>query len=276
MKKTLFIILLIGLLQVSLISAQEDWYSASFEAEAGIISVLYHTLQLGENGTVFNFRTQGGQEILFPYERYAFELGLFQRHRILFLYQPLTITTEPVFREPVTVDGVTFPANTSMRATYGFPFWRTTYVYDFIDSNTLTLSAGLALQLRNASIVFASQDGTLQTVSQNLGPVPAIVIAGEYRNESGFFIAGEATGLWASSAIINGADFEFEGSILDASLRPGFSFTPADVYFGLRFIGGTAVGTSEYENAQWTASRQQYTANRLSTLSLTIGTRLRM
>jgi hypothetical protein len=36
-----------------------------------------------------------------------------------------------------------------------FPFWRFTYGYDFVADENLDVYGGLALQLRNASIVFA-------------------------------------------------------------------------------------------------------------------------
>jgi hypothetical protein len=52
-----------------------------------------------------------------------------------------------------------------------FPFWRFTYGYDFVADENLDVYGGLALQLRNASIVFQEIGGasTTATTNQNSG-----------------------------------------------------------------------------------------------------------
>ena len=82
--------------------------------------------------------------------------------------------------------------------------------------------------------------------------------------------------MYASSAFINGADFEFEGSILDASLRAGYRLKYGmDIFMNLRFLGGSAAGVSEYEYENWTDSVEKATANYLATTSLTLGLTVR-
>ncbi len=251
-------------------------YALELSYELGAVKVLKNTLQIGQDSTDFNFVTQGGEEILFPTQRFSGNLSLGGRHNVVFLYQPLEIVTNVRVREEIKIDTVTFDKNEDLRIKYGFPFWRLSYLYDFIDNGKLELSAGLSLQLRNASIVFESlSDGSL-SVSQNLGPVPIIKARGYYRFANGFFAGAEVDGFYAGSAFFNGADFAFEGSILDASLRAGLELQEStDAFLNLRFLGGHAEGESEYEDRFWSRSISGYTANYLSSLSLTLGFILR-
>ena len=204
---------------------------------------------------------QGGQEILYRFERYNLGMVINNHHKISFLYQPLEVVSEVTFKEDVIVDGVTFSAGTPMELSYGFPFYRITYGYDFFADDNIDLGAGAAFQLRNASIVFKQLDGAKMTVSQNLGPVPAVYLFGKYAFDSNFYLQTDITGLYASSAFINGANFDFEGSILDASLRAGYALkNNVDLFLNLRFLGGSAAGVSEYPDLYWTDSVEDATA----------------
>ena len=258
------------------LNSPDNPYALELTYELGAVKVLKNTLQIGEDSTNFDFVTQGGEEILLPFQRYSGNLSLFGKHNIVLLYQPLEIVTNVTFREEVKIDKTTFPKDDSMRIKYGFPFWRLSYVYDFLDNGNLKLGAGLSLQLRNASIVFESlSDGKLST-SQNLGPVPVIKARGSYRFDNGLFAEIDVDGFYASSAFFNGADFDFEGSVLDASLRAGLALRDdTDAFLNIRFLGGHAEGVSEYVDRFWTQSISGYTANYLSSLSLTLGFTIR-
>jgi hypothetical protein len=242
----------------------------------GAVQVLYHTYRVGESGTVFDFVKNGGQEILFPFQRFTAVVGFLGRNEIRFLYQPLELATQISAKAPFTIDGTTFNQGEAVDVTYGFPFYRFTYLFDFIEGDA-NLSAGAALQFRNASIRFTTVDGSKRAVSQNLGLVPALALAGKLPFDNGLFVAFDATGIYASSAIFNGADFQFEGSILDASLRAGARLSDKiEAYANYRFIGGSASGVSQYANLYWTQSTEKSTANYLATTSLTIGATLEL
>ena len=256
--------------------AQGTPVAVSLEAEAGAVKVLYHTYQVGATGYNFDFVNNGGQEILYPFQRFTATAGISDRHQVKFLYQPLTVVTGITAKESFNIDTVTFLAGEPVNVVYGFPFYRTTYLYDFIEGDA-NLSAGAAIQLRNASIRFTSADGSKRAVSQNLGIVPAVALAGKLPFDDGLFVGFEATGLYASSAFINGADFVFEGSILDASLRAGARIDErTEAFINVRFLGGSAKGTSEYPSLYWTQSTEKYTANYLATLTVTLGATLEL
>jgi len=268
-------ILALFLASAVLAMAQEAPVTVSLEAEAGAVKVLYHTYKVGENSSIFDFVNNGGQEILYPFQRFSATAEIADRHQVKFLYQPLTVATEITARESFTIDTVTF-LEEPVDVVYGFPFYRTTYLYDFIAGDA-NLSAGAAIQLRNASIRFTSADGTKRAVSQNLGIVPAVALAGKLPFDNGLFVGFEATGLYASSAFINGADFVFEGSILDASLRAGARLDErAEAFLNVRFLGGSAAGVSGYDSLYWTQSTLKETANYLATLTVTLGATLEL
>lgn len=259
----------------SLLNRPDSKVKISFETETGTVGVLSHTYQSGkteEGATSFDYVTQGGQDVLFSFDRYVANVQIKDRHKISFMYQPLTVKTDVTFREDVMIDSVLFPEGTPMELSYGFPFYRITYSYSFVSSKNFTLAGGVALQVRNANIVFKSLDGTAMTVGNNVGPVPSLNLNGRYNFNSGAFLGFEITGLYASSAIINGANFAFEGSLLDASLRGGYTLIDGlDVFANLRFLGGTSKGESQYVDRNWSESSQRYGENNLATTAFTIG-----
>lgn len=252
------------------------------QAEGGALKLLNHTYRVGtlaEGNDTFNFVTQGGQEILSFFDRYTLGTTIAEKHEVSFLYQPLLLVTDVKFKNAVKIDNVTFAAGTPMQLTYSFPFYRTTYRYRFLGDSRSNLSGGLAIQLRNASIRFEEKSGANDqlVVSQNLGIVPALSLGGRLGLGQSGFLAFEATGSYASSAFFNGADFQFEGSILDASVRGGIALDKrSEIFLNGRFFGGSASGTSQYPDLYWSEAVSNTTENIIAALSLTAGATLRL
>ena len=147
--------------------------------------------------------------------------------------------------------------------TYAFDFWRFSYLFDIIEPDGFFLSAGLSLQIRNASIVFKATDSTKGTVTDNIGPVPIIKLRLGYEWENGVFIMFDGDGFYASSEIFNGATYPFMGYIYDLSLKGGYRFDQGlSSYLNIRFLGGGTEGTNESD---------QYTYNDLHTFGLALG-----
>lgn len=112
-------------------------------------------------------------------------------------------------------------------------------------------------------------------IAQNVGPVPSFVLNAKYRFDNSFYMSPDATGLYASSAVINGANFEFEESLLDASLQAGYTLRPGmDVYENLCFLGGSSRGESQYPATSWSVTRERYGENFLGTMAFTLGIRV--
>jgi hypothetical protein len=250
--------------------------------EYGALAVLFHRYQSGTAGTLFNFITQGGQDTLFPYQRYSIDVILAGQHHITFLYQPLTLSTSTVADRnnsnggaPVVIDDVSFAPGTPMNIKYGFDFWRVSYLYDFIGDPATILGVGLSLQIRNASIVFASGDGTKSAIQQNIGPVPILKVRAAHWFSPFFGLDFEADGFYASSAFFNGSGQPFEGWIWDASLTAKTHFAPGAAAFAtVRSIGGGARGNNAYSYVSSTTSVNPATYNALATMAVTLGVSL--
>ncbi len=252
-------------------------------AEFGALAVLYHTYQAGASGTNFNLVTQGGQDILFPYQRYSVDLVLGGHNRFTFLYQPLTLNTRTVADrngsnegQPVVIDDASFTPGTPIDITYGFDFWRLSYLYDFSNDPSTILGLGLSLQVRNASIVFTSVDQTpaVRAVSQNIGPVPVLKVHAAHWFSPLFGLDFEADGFYASSAFFNGSTQQFTGWIWDAALSAKTSFMRgATAYATIRSVGGGAIGNNAYSytSATTQTAANPYTQNVLATAALTLG-----
>jgi hypothetical protein len=254
----------------------------SATAEVGFLKSLFHTIQIGEDTYRFNYITEGGQEILLPYTRVEVETVITARHEVNFLYQPLTLETKTRVDSDggILIDNVTFADDTPLDLSYGFDFYRGTYRYRLLDRERWEFAAGVALQIRNASIRFDGFDAAgreVRVISQDLGPVPVISLALRRETAGGLFFEATADGFYAPVRFLNLSDVDVIGWLYDGAFRLGVPFHPrAEAYLSLRFLGGGADGTGG-ERRFWTQSRAtpRYTYNNLNLGVLSIGARLR-
>lgn len=214
-------------------------------AEAGFISVIAHQIQLGQNGTYFNYVKDGGQDVLFPSTRFSIELDLNKKNTFIILYQPLKIETQSLLRNDLVVNGITFPASTGINYLYNFPFYRFSYLRELSTKNeNFSLAIGGTLQIRNATISFESTDGMLYTDNRGIGPVPALKLRSKLKLNECFYAEIEADGIYAPVSYLNGSDNEIVGAILDASLRFGAEVNVlTNMFLNIRYLGGGATGT---------------------------------
>lgn len=247
-------------------------YQVSLHAELGLLWPVSHTIQFGRDGSAIDYVAQGGQDNLFPFMRMSAEVELFKRHQIALLYQPLQLVTTQTAREELRVFDTRYAASTPMRFTYGFDFWRLSYLYDFNDSSETEIALGASLQIRNATIITEAVDGSQANYTRNIGPVP--VLKGRFRTDLGrsLWVGAEADGFYAPIRYLNGGDVDVEGAILDTSLRAGLHLaTGVDTFLNLRYLAGGARGT----NSSTKEPGDGYTENWLHFVSLTLGFTLR-
>ncbi|MBC8229963.1 hypothetical protein H8E77_10500 [bacterium] len=255
-----------------LLNKRNNFYTLQCGFEIGFLDILSHKIQFDTNGTKFDYVDEGGQDVLFPFSRLTAELNLFNKHNVIFLIQPFDLQTEALLKRHIVVDALKFPAGTPIELRYGFTFYRISYLYDFIQAKKDELALGLSLQLRNATISFASTDGSLFRINENVGPVPILKFRGKYAFNSGVWIGSEIDGFYASGKYITGSDNDFEGAILDASARIGFELTDyLDTFLNIRYIGGGAKGTEEDDPGPGDG----FTDNWLQTMSISLGFYLR-
>lgn len=236
--------------------------------EIGFIDIISHNIQFGTDGSDFDYVSEGGQDILFRFNRLTAELLLEQRHSIILLFQPLTIQTEALLSRDIVVDGLLFPEGTPMVLRYGFDFWRLSYLYDFSKQRDREIAVGISLQIRNASISFRSYEGTLFRINQNVGPVPIFKFRTRVPLWTRFWFGSEIDGFYASGKYLTGSENDFVGSILDASIRLGCELNKKfDAFLNIRYLGGGARGTEEDDPGPGDG----YTENWLHTMTVTLG-----
>ena len=241
-------------------------------AELGFVNVEYHSIQLSQDGTEWDYTNNGGQDVLFPYTRLQAELELWKRLNISFLYQPLNFQTRVTLEEAERVDGLDFPEGTPVDLGYNFGFYRLSFTYDFFRAPDQDLAIGLSAQIRNATIEFASVDGSLRRSTRNIGFVPVIKLEGRYTFDNGVFMGTEIDGFYAWGRYVSGSSNDFDGLIVDASIRAGLPIRPVgEVFINLRYLGGGARGTDETPDGPGDG----YTNNWLHTMSLSLGLNFR-
>ncbi len=239
--------------------------------EAGFLSVLKHEAKFGRDGTVFDYRSEGGQDTLFFVKRFSAELEIDESHVVTFLYQPLRLETAVELDRDVRVDSLDFPAGTTVDLLYDFPFYRLGYACDFLGSGPDVLAAGLALQIRNARISFRSADGTRFRDNRDVGPVPLLSLRGRWSLHERVWLATEIDGIYAPVSVLNGSDTEVVGALLDASLRAGAVFGAVECFANVRYLGGGAVGDSGDDD-----SPDDYVRNWLHFFVFSLGLRVRV
>lgn len=233
---------------------KEKGYKIRGIAELGFLGVFDHKIQFGlsnnnYNTTYFDYVKDGGQENLFLNARLSLEFEFHKRNVFTFLYQPLNIQTQVRLNESIQIDNVLFPAGTNLKLTYGFPFYRLSYLRYFVKNDKLSVGGGLSLQIRNADIRFESASGDLLVASRDVGFVPALKFRMGYHFTPYISTEIEADGIYAPIRVLNGSDNDVIGSILDISIRQNFQLTKElKSYLTFRYIGGGAQGQSDDED----------------------------
>jgi hypothetical protein len=255
--------------QDSLINNRGRPVALKLHAELGFIAPLYNRLQLGASSTYVDLRGDVGQDTLFFFGRLSADLdiGRRRRHTVTVLWQPLDIRSEAVIGRDLVIEGETVPAGTPMRARYGFPFWRLSYLFDVLEDER-EVAFGLGLQIRNANLELATADGTFLRAARDVGPVPLLQFRGRGYLVRDFWMGGEVAGFYAPIRYLNGGRTDVEGAIADASLRWGITWSRGiDTFLNVRYLGGGAQGTSSRPES----FSDGFTRNWLHTMTVSVG-----
>lgn len=247
-------------------------FSLDIDIEYGFTSIMNHEIQSGKDsdrGDVFDYKSSGNQNVLFPYARYQADLEILTKHHAVFLYQPLLLETESTIDEAFRYDRIDFaPSDGALELLYSFGFWRFSYLYDVRKAPGFFISPGLSLQIRNAAIRFKSADGGKSSVNSGTGPVPVLKLRTGYQWDSGIFVLFDGDAFYASNRFINGADYSFTGYIYDLALKGGYGINRyLSAYLGFRFLGGGAEGTDD---------KDDYSYNDLHTFNASLGLTLHL
>jgi len=218
--------------------------SAKVTGELGFLDPLWHKVQFGRDNTYFDYVDEGGQDVLFAFQRLSADVQFGDRHHAILLYQPLRLESQVKLERDVTVEGTTFNQGEAVDLVYGFPFFRASYLYDFASSNKREIAAGASLQLRNATISFSTPTGGKRVVNRDVGPVPVLKFRTRLPLGNDFWFGAEADGFYAPIQYLNGdPESDAAGAIADVSLRAGRRLTRhIEGFVNLRYLGGGSAG----------------------------------
>lgn len=256
----------------SLLNHADRAWAIEPSVEAGFVAPLAHRIRLGQDGTDFDYRAEGGQDNLFFVPRLAADVRLGERHVVTFLYQPLDLRTSVSAQRGLTFDGVDFVVGTPLELRYGFDYYRASWHREVARGDRGALALGAGLQLRNATIDVSSADGVLRTTNRDIGPVPLLQARGEFAVRDSGWAGFDVAGMYAPIKYINGSNTDVVGAILDASVRVGVHANRGiDPFLSLRYIGGGAAGTESSPDP----GKDGYVENWLSFANVSLGVRVR-
>lgn len=219
-------------------------------AEAGFFATLRNFGAFGTDASRIDFRTAAGQDNLLPYTRWSVELDVARHHTFVLLYQPLASAGTSVPASDVRYADVTFAANTPVHTEFNFPFYRLSYLYRLVDTPCADFQLGATGQIRNANYTY-EQAGLRFARNASVGFVPALKLRASYRFANGFYLAGEADGIYAPISVFNGSTNDTVGAILDASVRVGYKVSARTrAFFNVRYLGGGATNTDPNDYAK--------------------------
>ena len=204
------------------------------EVEAGPLKVFRNELGFGAEGTRYSEEDIGQDEPLFITKRASVEARLGERHGVVLLYAPLSLTTRAALTRDIRFLDTLFPTGTPVDHTYTFDGYRASYVYRLINRERLQWDVGVSLQIRSALVELRSQDGALYARDSDIGPVPALKTRLTWQPSRWLWAALEVDGL------VNPTDPD-GGALYDAALTLGVPLdddATVSPYLRLRFYGG--------------------------------------
>lgn len=142
------------------------------DVESGAVFTGYNDVQIpGDTGTAFSLKDDlQAEPSAFVRLRAGITLG--SRHSISVLYAPLKVTSAGTSDMAIDFNGVHFPVNTQLDATYKFNSYRITYRYDIIKKPKFEFGLGFTAKIRDAEIALSSQG--ISSSKTNVGFVPII------------------------------------------------------------------------------------------------------
>lgn len=191
MKKNILILtgFVIMLLVLPSVQAKSQF---GLDIESGYVSTGYNDIRIpGAGGTFFSLSEElEAQSKVYLRLRLNYKPG--ERHTISLLYAPLTVLSEGSVGRDILYEGVNFPANSNIEASYKFNSYRITYRYDIVQKPKLDFGLGFTAKIRDAQIDLTS--GELYGEKINVGFVPIINFRLHYKpyEKLGLLFEGDA------------------------------------------------------------------------------------
>jgi len=145
---------------------------ANIDIESGAVFTGYNNVRIpGDAGTLFSLKTDlNAKPNAFIRLRAGYTIK--SRHTISLLYAPLIVKSNGSTNKQINFEGVTFPSNIDLNASYKFNSYRITYRYDIVKRPKFEFGLGFTAKIRDAEIALHSQG--LAASKKNVGFVPII------------------------------------------------------------------------------------------------------
>jgi len=162
---TLFVINFFSI--ISFVNAQ-----VNIDIESGAVFTGYNNVRIpGNAGTLFSLKNDlNPKPNAFIRIRAGYTIK--SRHAISLLYAPLIVKSNGLTNRQIDFEGVTFPSNTDLNASYKFNSYRITYRYDLVKRSKFEFGLGFTAKIRDAEIALNSEG--LASSKTNVGFVPII------------------------------------------------------------------------------------------------------
>ena len=210
---------------------------AYIDIESGAVFTGYNNVRIsGDAGTLFSLKNDLNAQ---PNASIRIRAGytIKSRHSILLLYAPLIVKSNGTTNKQIDFEGVTFPSNTILNASYTFNSYRITYRYDIIKRPKFEFGLGFTAKIRDAKI--SLKGGGLAASKKNLGFVPIINFRVNWKINDKFGILLEGDALASS-----------QGRAEDVLLAGTYNFSDQFlIRFGYRILEGGADNDEVYNFA---------------------------
>jgi hypothetical protein len=189
------ILLYVSLMAISMTSIPIYLNAQVFvDAETGAVFTGYNNVRIpGDTGTKFSLKDDLTAEPgAFIRLRAGITLG--SRHTISLLYAPLKVKSEGLSAMEINFNGVRFPVNTQLDATYKFNSYRITYRYDIVKRPKFEFGLGFTAKIRDAEIALSGAG--MSSSKTNVGFVPIIHFRLYWKmyEKFGLLLEGDALG----------------------------------------------------------------------------------
>ena len=161
-----------------------------------------------------------------------------ERHGLRLLVAPLSVTDVGTPDRPLVFAGSDYLASQPVTATYTFNSYRISYRWRGVETPSFRGWLGFTAKIRDATVALAQ--GTTTSRKDDLGFVPLLHLAGEFRLADRWHASVDADGLAGGP-----------GRAIDAALKVGVDLNPGwSVLAGYRTVEGGA-DVDEVYNFAW-------------------------
>jgi len=165
----------------------------------------------GDGGTEFSL-TDDLEASAVPYYRVRLGAVLGGRHTVFAFYTPVRIVSRGTFSEDVVFEGVTFPAGSTVTATYRFDSPRLTYRYGLVRSPRWEVDIGVTAKVRDAEIAL---QGAQRAAKANTGFVPLLSFRAAWRLSKAVSLVLDGDALAASQGRAEDVSLALEARLRD-------------------------------------------------------------